>query len=96
MGTTLTNEQRTAREIEVRRLLDEGSNVAEIARKLNVSRQAVKQFCVIRGWVQARDWLNKPGRPPKAPPQEPVRKDEKPRRAKKNGKSGLDNSGVAT
>jgi hypothetical protein len=93
MGTTLTNEQRIAREIEIRKFLDDGLNVAQIARALNVSRQAIRQFCAIRNWLPGDA---EAGRPPKVI-DSPYRKSAgRPRKSHRSDKSGLDKPSVAT
>jgi predicted transcriptional regulator len=56
--STFTHQQRAAREKLVRRYLNEGRGVIWIAKKLNISKQAVSQFCEVRGWgddVKAND-----------------------------------------
>jgi len=39
------------REIEIRRLIDDGKNITEIAKLRGVHRQAVWEFCARRGWL---------------------------------------------
>lgn len=47
---TLTLQERHEREAEVRRMLDEGLTVNEMARKLGVSQQSMSKFLKRRGW----------------------------------------------
>ena len=47
---TLTLQERQEREAEVRRMLDEGLTVNEMARKLGVSQQSMSKFLKRRGW----------------------------------------------
>ena len=51
MGTTLTNQERTEREMRVRDYIDKGFNLSDMAKALNVTREAVRQFCRTRGWL---------------------------------------------
>lgn len=51
MATTFTNAQRAEREKLVRALIDEGVGLIGIAAKFGITKQAVWQFCAVRGWL---------------------------------------------
>lgn len=51
MATTFTNAQRAEREKQVRALIDEGVGLIGIAAEFKITKQAVWQFCAVRGWL---------------------------------------------
>ena len=51
MATTFTHAQRIEREDRVRRMLDEGVGLTGLAQAFGISKQAVWQFCAVRGWL---------------------------------------------
>lgn len=51
MATTFTHAQRAEREKQVRKLLDRGKGMTAIAAEFGITKQAVWQFCAVRGWL---------------------------------------------
>lgn len=54
MGTTFTAAQRAQRETEVRAFLDDGWSLNRIAKHYGISLEAVRRFCLVRGWQSVR------------------------------------------
>jgi hypothetical protein len=90
MGTTLTHQQRVEREKQVKSLIQKGTGVVGIAAALNVTKQAVWQFCAVRGWL---DDVKGNDAKIKAKAKEAA---ERQRKTRKKSKSGLDDSSAVT